>query len=60
VVVRIQALRTDPRPPGSEKLSGHHLYRVRQGSYRVLYSVDDDTDGTIVLIKIGHRREVYP
>ena len=58
VVVRIQSLRTDPRPPGSEKLSGHDLYRVRQGNYRVLYSVDD-TDGTIVLIKIGHRREVY-
>ena len=58
VVVRIQSLRTDPRPPGSEKLSGHDLYRVRQGNYRVLYSVDD-TDETIVLIKIGHRREVY-
>lgn len=58
LVVRIQSLRNDPRPPGSEKLSGHDLYRVRQGNYRVLYSIDD-TDETIILIKIGHRREVY-
>jgi mRNA interferase RelE/StbE len=58
VVARIQSLRNDPRPPGSEKLSGHDLYRVRQGNYRVLYSVDD-SDETIILIKIGHRREVY-
>lgn len=58
LVVRIQTLRADPRPPGSEKLSGHDLYRVRQGNYRVLYSIDD-TERTIVLLKIGHRREVY-
>jgi mRNA interferase RelE/StbE len=58
VVAKIQGLATDPRPPGCEKLSGEDLYRVRQGNYRILYSVHD-TDLLVVVIKIGHRREVY-
>ena len=58
LVARIRKLSGDPRPPGSEKLSGHDLYRVRQGNYRVLYSVRD-TDQAVVIIMIGHRREVY-
>jgi mRNA interferase RelE/StbE len=58
VVARIQELATNPRPPGCEKLSGHELYRVRQGNYRILYTVHD-ADLLVVVIKIGHRREVY-
>jgi mRNA interferase RelE/StbE len=58
VVARIQSLSTAPHPPGCEKLAGHELHRVRQGDYRVLYSVADD-EARIVVIKIGHRREVY-
>lgn len=58
LVARIQKLRDDPHPPGSEKLSGHALYRIRQGNYRVLYSVEDDAL-VILVIKVGHRREVY-
>ena len=58
VVARIQGLATDPRPPGCEKLSGHEHYRVRQGDYRILYTVHD-ADLLVVVIKIGHRREVY-
>ncbi len=58
VVAKIQGLSTDPRPPGSEKLSGHEFYRVRQGSYRVLYTVQD-VDSVVVVVKIGHRRDVY-
>lgn len=55
---RAELLRDNPRPPDSEKLSGHELYRVRQGSYRIVYSIDD---GAVVIevIKIGHRREIY-
>ena len=55
---RIQTLATDPRPPGCEKLSGQEKYRVRQGDYRILYAVDDD-ELTVVVVKIGHRRDVY-
>jgi mRNA interferase RelE/StbE len=59
VAARIQALATNPRPPGCEKLSGQdNLYRVRQGDYRILYTVDDRAL-LIVVYKIGHRREVY-
>ena len=58
VVAKIQGLATDPRPSGCEKLSGEDLYRVRQGNYRILYSVHD-TDLLVLVIKIGHRREVY-
>ncbi|MBI3767835.1 MAG: type II toxin-antitoxin system RelE/ParE family toxin [Deltaproteobacteria bacterium] len=59
LVVRIEVLRTDPRPPGCEKLTGGaDRYRVRQGDYRVVYSVDD-ANRVVLVVKIGHRREVY-
>jgi len=58
IVARIRQLSTNPRPPGSEKLSGEEKYRVRQGDYRVLYAVED-TAATVTIVKIGHRREVY-
>lgn len=58
VVARIQALATDPRPPDAEKLSGQERYRVRQGDYRILYQIEDDVL-RIIVVKIGHRRDVY-
>ena len=58
IVARIQTLCENPRPVGCEKLGGQDLYRVRQGNYRILYSVHD-THVLVVVIKIGHRREVY-
>jgi mRNA interferase RelE/StbE len=59
LVTRIQGLATDPRPPGCEKLAGHaDRYRVRQGSYRVVYSVDD-AEHVVTVFKVGHRRDVY-
>jgi mRNA interferase RelE/StbE len=59
IVRRIQSLATKPRPPGCEKLAGHSaLFRVRQGEYRVIYTVDD-VHHIIEVIKVGHRREVY-
>ncbi|MEO8082786.1 MAG: type II toxin-antitoxin system RelE/ParE family toxin [Ardenticatenales bacterium] len=59
VVERIGALASEPRPAGCEKLSGLEKYRVRQGDYRVLYAVDD-TQSVVTIVKIGHRRDVYP
>jgi mRNA interferase RelE/StbE len=58
IVSKIERLATDARPPGAEKLSGQERYRLRQGDYRILYAVDDD-DTTVVVVRIGHRREVY-
>lgn len=58
LVTRMRELAEQPRPPGAEKLSGHDLYRVRQGNYRILYEIVDH-DLTVTVIKFGHRREVY-
>lgn len=58
VVRRIQGLADDPRPAGCEKLSGQDKYRLRQGDYRILYSVDD-AGSNVTVVKIGHRRDVY-
>jgi mRNA interferase RelE/StbE len=55
---RIEALSGDPRPRGCEKLTGGVRYRVRQGSHRVLYEVDD-RDRVVTVVKIGHRSDVY-
>jgi mRNA interferase RelE/StbE len=58
IITRIQGLATEPRPHGCEKLSGLEQYRVRQGDYRVVYSVDDEAS-TVLVVKVGHRRDVY-
>ena len=58
IVKRIQILAQNPRPPGSQKLSGQQQYRIRQGDYRIVYSIDDK-DLIIDIVKIGHRREIY-
>ena len=58
VVKRIQSLAQNPRSSGSQKLSAQQCYRVRQGDYRIVYSIDDK-DSLIDIVKIGHRREIY-
>jgi mRNA interferase RelE/StbE len=54
----IARLADDPRPPGCHKLSGRDRYRLRFGSYRVVYAVVD-AERTVRVVKVGHRREVY-
>jgi mRNA interferase RelE/StbE len=59
IVRRIQSLADSPRPAGCEKLSGQSdRYRVREGDYRIVYSVDDRTL-LVNVAKVGHRKEVY-
>ena len=59
VVERIHALADNPRPPGSERLSGDpDRYRARQGVWRIVYSIKDD-ELVVLVVKVGHRREVY-
>ena len=58
VAAKLRRLASEARPPGTEKLSGQENYRLRQGDYRVVYSVDDD-EATVVIFKIGYRRDVY-
>jgi len=59
LVEKIKSLANQPRPLGAEKLAGRtDLYRVRQGSYRVTFSIDDQAN-IVEVIKVGHRRDVY-
>lgn len=58
VLRRIERLAENPRPPGCEKLSGQERYRVRQGVYRIVYQVDDE-QRVVLVVKVGHRRDVY-
>jgi mRNA interferase RelE/StbE len=59
IASRIEGLAQTPRPRGSQKLAGDaERYRIRQGAYRVVYSVDDERR-TVEVVKIGHRRDVY-
>jgi len=58
IMERIGSLAEDPRPVGCEKLSGQDKYRIRLGNYRIVYSLQD-TELTVWVVKVGHRREVY-
>ena len=54
----IALLAEDPRPPASRQLRGRPGWRVRVGDYRIIYTIEDGLL-VVVVITIGHRREVY-
>jgi mRNA interferase RelE/StbE len=58
ILKRIEMFGDDPRPPGCEKLTGQERYRLRQGKYRILYSIQDD-ELTVWVVKVGHRKNIY-
>lgn len=58
IVQRIRALARDPRPLGAQKLSGRERYRLRQGKYRILYTIHDNVL-TVHVVRIAHRRDAY-
>jgi mRNA interferase RelE/StbE len=58
ILRKIESLGINPGPAGCEKLSGQEKYRLRQGRYRIIYSIQDH-ELTIWIVKIGHRREIY-
>ena len=59
IVEAIVPLASDPRPRGARKLSGYNdVFRIRVGHYRILYSVSSERL-VIIILKIGHRRDVY-
>jgi mRNA interferase RelE/StbE len=55
---RIETLAEEPRPRGCEKLTGQERYRLRQGRYRIVYSIQDD-ELTVWIVKVGHRKDIY-
>ncbi len=58
IVAKLRALADEPRPHDCEKLTGDDKYRVRQGNYRILYEIDDES-GIVTVVRIGNRKEVY-
>lgn len=58
ILDRTEMLTEDPRPSGSERLTGKERYRVRQGLYRIVYSIQDN-ELTVWVFKVGHRKDVY-
>ena len=54
----IGKLADEPRPPGCRKLTGREGWRLRAGDYRVIYEVND-RERTVLVLHIGHRRDVY-
>lgn len=59
IVKALERLEAEPRPVGSIKLEGQdNRYRIRIGDYRVIYEIRD-TELLVLVVKIGHRREVY-
>lgn len=58
ILYRIKSLATNPRPIGYTKLTNKELFRFRVGKYRILYEIRDNLL-TIVVVKAGHRKDVY-
>jgi mRNA interferase RelE/StbE len=55
----VEQLAADPSPHGAKKLLGsEHTYRIRQGSYRIVYTVSKATL-VVEITRIGHRKDVY-
>jgi len=57
IAARIESLAENPRPPGCKKLSGSDRYRIRQGDFRIVYSIEDD-ELVVYVVKIGSRKSV--
>ncbi|HEY5468177.1 MAG TPA: type II toxin-antitoxin system RelE/ParE family toxin [Coriobacteriia bacterium] len=58
VLEAVGALAEEPRPRGCEKLSTLEKYRIRVGTYRVVYTIDDAVV-RVVVVRVGRRRDVY-
>jgi mRNA interferase RelE/StbE len=58
ILNRIEGLIENPRLLGCEKLSGQEKYRLRQGRYRIVYSIQDD-DLIVWVVKVGRRKDIY-
>ncbi|MDY6854361.1 MAG: type II toxin-antitoxin system RelE/ParE family toxin [Thermodesulfobacteriota bacterium] len=58
IITRIEKLGDDPQLMSCEKITGEELYRVRQGKYRIVYSIKLN-ELTVWVIKVGHRKDEY-
>lgn len=66
IIHKIYDLQKNPRPLGCKKLTdfqserapGKVCFRIRQGEYRIVYTVEDEVI-TIMIVQVQHRKEVY-
>lgn len=59
IIQRLEQLADNPRPPGVLKMEGEeNLYRVRVSDHRIIYEIQDRVL-LIVVVKVGHRGDVY-
>lgn len=58
IALLIRELASTPRPQGAVKLTNREEWRIRQGEYRILYAIDDNSR-EITIIRIKHRRQAY-
>jgi len=58
ILKQIEFLSENPRPSGSQKLSGQERFRIRQGRYRIIYSMQDE-ELTVWIVTVSHRKDVY-
>jgi mRNA interferase RelE/StbE len=59
IVRAIEELADDPWPAGCVKLVGEdNLWRIRVGSYRAVYSIDDD-ELQVMILRVAHRKDAY-
>lgn len=57
IINKIYALASDPYH-NTKKLMGREAYRIRVGSYRVIYEINDD-ELIILVMSIGHRKNIF-
>jgi mRNA interferase RelE/StbE len=59
IIGNIKGLRVNPRPPGCRKIkSSKNDWRIRVGSYRNIYEVDEKSKA-VKILRIRYRREAY-
>lgn len=58
ILDKIAELEDNPKPPGSKRLQGYELYRLRVGDWRIIYAIEEDVS-LILVVSIKPRGKVY-
>jgi len=56
IIIKVRELSENPFSKDIKKLKGESSFRFRVGDYRIIFDIIRDT---IIILKVGHRRNVY-